>query len=262
MASAMTELKLLPYQEKELKVIKNYLKAGENLHIYGAEGTGKSFLLDWIYDNFNEIDNSRIPIYCRSSRTLKQILLYISGFLLNHFKHLESIDKFKRIKEIRYPSDIKKLNIRTLRNLVFSYILQDDFCVILDHLEYVTTKINSFLTVLYERVPVISASRQSWELTDYAFRGKLDYCLYLTPKLKLENLKKKDAFVLMAILCRNLKIDCTARQKMFDSVFRISKGNPGVISTIFEKAQRPKYHKDKGLNLKLIMIDSRIEDIA
>lgn len=122
---------------------------------------------------------------------MRQILLYIAGFLLDHFKHLESIDKFKKVKEIEYPSDIKKLSIRHLRNLIFAYITQDDFCVILDHLEYVTPKVNGFLTTLYEKALVISASRQSWELSDYSFKGRLDYCLYLIPKLRLENLKRR-----------------------------------------------------------------------
>jgi hypothetical protein len=249
-------------RELEMRRILTHIHNMKSLHLYGPEGSGKSALLEWAYTNWKDIYCSPIPIYCRSSRTLRQTLAYISGFLLNYFKHLKSIDKFKRIKEITSPTDIKKLNVRTLKNVIFSYILEDNFFVILDHLEYVTPRINSFLTTLYERVPVISASRQSWEVSDYSFRGRLDYFLYLVPNLRVENLKRKDAFVLMEMLCRNLHIDFPAKQRMFDEVFHISKGNPGVISTIFEKARRPEYQRDNGLNLPLIMIDSEIEDIA
>lgn len=182
-------------------------------------------------------------------------------FLLSHFSYLESVDKFKRVKKIQCGSDIKKLSIRTLRNVVFFYISLSDFYVILDHLEYVTPKINGFLTTLYEKAPVITASRQSWKLNDYSFMGRLDYSLYLVPKLGLENLKKKDAFVLMEILFCNLNIDYSARQEMFGEVFHISKGNPGIISMILEKARRPEYRKDNRVNLGLILIDSRIEEI-
>jgi len=129
-------------RQKEIETLLHHISNRESLHIYGPDGTGKSALLKWIYDNWQGIENTLIPIYCRSSTTLRQILLYIAPFLLDHFKHLESIDKFKRIKEIEYPSDIKKLSIRQLRNLIFSYIPQDNFCVLLDHLEYVTPKIN------------------------------------------------------------------------------------------------------------------------
>ena len=261
MASDVNRLELLPCQLKHIKTIITHIESKKNFHIYGLEGTGKSVLLDYIYDNWEKIDDSLIPIYCRSSRTLRQILLSISGFLLGHFKHLESIDKFKRIKKIKYSSDIKKLNIRTLRNIIFSYILQGDFCVILDHLEYVTPKINGFLTTLYEKVLVISASRQSWELTDYAFRGKLDYCLYLTPKLKIENLKRKDAFILMEHLYNNLNVKGSNRFQMFKEIFNITAGNPKAIREIFGMAHMPKYLKDNMLNLKLILIDCKMDKI-
>ena len=248
-------------RDREFAVILEHIAERKSLHIYGEGGTGKSALLDQVYD-FLKTRGTPIPIYCRSSRTLRSILLQMALFLLSHFSYLESVDKFKRVKEIQCGSDIKKLSIRALRNVVFSYISLADFCVILDHLEYVTPKINGFLTTLYEKAPVITSSRQSWELSDYSFRGRLDYCLYLIPKLRLDHLKKKDALVLMEILCDNLNIDYSTKRRMFDEVFHISKGNPRAISRIFETARRPEYLRDNRLNLKLIMIDSKIEDIA
>ncbi|HBR21649.1 MAG TPA: hypothetical protein DD713_03645 [Nitrospiraceae bacterium] len=243
-------------RQKEIKAILDYIKCGKNLHIYGSDGAGKSTLLDWVYNNISGFAPSLIPIYCRSSRTLRQILLSISGFLLGHFKHLESIDKFKRIKEIKYPSGIKKLNIRTLRNIAFSYISQDNFCVILDHLEYVTPKINAFLTVLYEKALVISASRQSWELTDYAFRGKLDYCLYLTPKLGVENLSRQDTFLLIKRLVGDTS---KVSGNLFKDIYHMTKGNPGLMEKIITKILKPEYHIGGNINLKLIMLDLEIE---
>jgi len=249
-------------RQKEIELLLHHISNRESLHIYGPEGTGKSVLLNWLYDNWQEIDNALIPIYCRSSRTLRQILLTIATFLLYHLKHLESVDKFKKVKEIEHPSDIKKLSIRQLRNLIYAYISQDNLCVILDHLEYVTPKINGFLTTLYEKALVISASRQSWELSDYGFMGRLDYCLYLIPKLSIENLKRKEAFVLMENLSSNLYLSLAAKRKLFEEVLRISRGNPEIISTIFERAHRPEYSRDNGLKLALIMIDSRMEELA
>lgn len=62
----------------------------------------------------------------------------------------------------------------------------------------------------------------------------------------------------MESFSRNLNIGFSATRKMLDEVFRISKGNPCVISTIFEKARRPEYLKDDRLNIGLIMIDSKV----
>jgi hypothetical protein len=243
-------------REKELRIIVSHINGGKHLHIYGSEGTGKSTIIDWIYDNWYEINNLLIPIYCRSSRTLREILLHISGFLLNHFKHLKSIDKYKDTKEIKNLIDIKKLNIRDLKNIIFAYIVKDNFCIILNHLEYVTPKINSFLTALYEKALVITASRQSWEITDYSFLGNLGYCLYLTPKLRIENLSKHDTFSLMKhIVGDNFK----EHGNLFEKVYRITKGNPGLTKKILTKAILPKYFIDGHINLKLIGIALKIE---
>jgi hypothetical protein len=261
MTSSISGFEPLPYQRKQIRTIINHLKKRRHLHIYGPEGTGKSALLDYVYDNWKKIDNSFIPIYCRNSRTLREILLRISGFLLDRFNHLESIDKFKRVKEIRHTEEIEKLNIRIFSNLVYTYLPQGNFCIILDHLEYVTPRIHALLRVLYEKALVITASRQSWELSDYNFRGKLDYCLYLVPKLRIENLRKKDAFALMENLYDSLKIDVSGKTQMLNDIFHITNGNPKMINEIFKKAQKPEYYKGRELNLKLILLDCKIDKI-
>jgi len=261
MISVNKKFELLPYQREKIEIIKNHIKRRKNLHIYGSEGSGKSVLLDWIYDNWDDDGGTLIPIYCRSSRTLREILLRITGFLLNHFKDLRSIDKFKDVKEIRYPSDLKKFNIRALKNIIFACIQKDRFCIILDHLEYITPKINSFLTALYGKTAVISVSRESWELTDYDFKGKLNYCLYLIPKLRIENLKRSESFTLMENLCGDMNIHVSIKQQIFKDIFHIAKGNPKMIREIVEKANNSEYFNDNRLNLRLLMIDYRINNI-
>jgi len=261
MSLASNGYELLPYQTKQIRKILTHIKGRKNLHIYGAEGTGKTALLDYVYDNWKKNDTSVIPIYCRTSRTLREIFQRISGFLLNHFRHLESVDKFKRVKEIKYPSDIKKLNMRTLKNLIFSYLPQADFCVIMDHLENVTPKINSFLSPLYERAMVITASRQSWEIADYSFRGRLDYSLYLIPKLRVENLQKKEALSLMQNLYDDAGLGILNKARAFEDIFCVTAGNPKMIAKIFEKAGNPQYLKGHTFNLNLILIDCEMDRI-
>lgn len=248
-------------RQNEIAKIRTCIDEMRSVHIYGPEGVGKTAILEHIYDNWNELRKPLIPIFCRSSRTLREVLLRISLFLLGYFKNLQSIDKFRQIKEIRYPSDIKKLSIRTLRNLVFSYISLGNFCIILDHLEYVTPKINSFLGVLYEKTLVITASRQSWEITDYKFKGKLSYCLYLIPKLRVINLPRTDAYILMEYLYESMYMRIPDKSQFFKEVFNIANGNPKIIIEIFDKAHRPEYLKNQICDLKLIQIDREIEKV-
>jgi len=238
-------------RDSEFAVVLNHIARRKSIHIYGDEGVGKSALLDGVYDLL-KAQGTPPPIYCRSSRTLRNILLQMALFLLSHFSHLKSVDKFKRVKEIRYCSDIKKLNIRTLRNVVYSFISMEDFCVILDHLEYVTPKINGFLTTLYEKAAVITASRQSWELSDYGFKGRLDYCLYHIPKLRVGYLSRQDAFSLMRSLAGNT---LDFHRSLFEDVYRVTKGNAGMTKAIVTRALLPEYHNSGHVNLNLIMID-------
>jgi len=246
-------------REREIGKLLFHISNRESLHIYGPEGTGKSALLNWAYDNWHALDHSLILIYCRSSRTLRPILLYIAAFLLDHFKHLESVDKFKNVKDIDHPPDIKKLSIRHLRNLIFAYIPQDNFCVMLDHLEYVTPKVNGFLTTLYEEAFVISASRQSWELADYRSKGKLANCLYLIPKLRIENLSRNDAHLLMEHIYGNLNRTIADKAPLLNEIFRITNGNPKMTLEILNKAREQKYIRNATCNLNLILIDLMME---
>jgi hypothetical protein len=153
----------------------------QSLHIHGLAGAGKTAVLEYIYQQWSEFHTDLIPIFCRTSRTFKEILLHIAGFLLQRSRSLENIDKFRRIKEIYRLSDLKAVNSRDLKNMIFNNIGHKKFCIILDHLEYVTPKINAFLT-LKDRAVIITASRQSWDIADYNFYARLDYCLWLLPK--------------------------------------------------------------------------------
>ncbi len=260
-------------RENELNKLLSTIRERKSLHIYGPEGTGKSSLLNWAYDNWGEAEHSLvpgaadhspgqhdsiIPVYSRDSSTFREIVLSISNFLLVHFERLKIIDKFKEVTEIRHVRDIKKLDIRALRNMIYAYLKQDKFCLMLDHLECVTPRINGFLGVLYEQLPVISASRQSWELTDYTFRGDLGHFLYLVPKLKVENLQKADALTLMKQIAGDARLD----GDLLERVYCISNGNPGLIKKIISMALEPKYLIYGSVDLNLIMLDLEIEKIG
>jgi len=248
-------------RNKEIGIIRDYIRYRKNLHIYGPEGSGKSALLDWIYNNWNDFDSSLIPVYCRNSRTLRKILLCITEFLLKHFKNLRSINQFNQVKKIRYLSDIKKLNLLELKKITFTYITEDNFCVILDHIKDVTPRLNSFLSILYEKALVITASRKSWEIKDYDFMSRLDYSLNLIPKLRIENLQKKDSFLFMEHLYNILNINFPNKLQTFKDIFHVTHGNPKMIKEIFEKAKQSEYFIGDMLNLGLIIIDCKIDNL-
>lgn len=104
---------------------------------------------------------------------------------------------------------------------------------------------------------------QHWDKIggDYSFTGNLAYCLYLVPKLGIENLKKKDAFILMQQRYNELGMKLPDKVRVFNDIFHISQGNPKVIHDILDKARKPDYIVDGKLNLNLIVIDCRMDEV-
>lgn len=245
-------------RDNEIGLIRSYINKMKPFHIYGLEGTGKTAVLDYIHQNWADMNTSLSPIFCRTSRTLKEILLPIAEVLLQRSRVLDSIDKYKRIKEIYRQSDLKEANSRELKNMIFNNIGHRKFCIILDHLDYVTPRINAFLTPLKDRAVTITASRQSWGITDYRFSAPLDYCLWLLPKVKIENLSKHESFLFM----KNIAGDSMkANENLFAEIYHITKGNAGLTKEAVNKALLPAYCADGHINLKLIMLDIEIQKL-
>ena len=243
-------------RNSKVDLIKTHINKMQSFHIHGPEGVGKTAILEYTYDNWKDLRTPLVPIFCRTSRTLKEILLHVAGFLLQRSRSLENIDKFKRIKEIYRLSDLKAVNSRDLKNMIFNNIGQKKFCIILDHLDCVTPKINTFLTPLKDRAVTITASRQSWDIADYVFSARLDYCLWLLPKMQIKNLSRDNAFPLMKQTAGD---NHTLEEKLFSEIYRITNGNPGSTKKILAKAILPKYLIDGHVNLKLIGVDIKME---
>lgn len=245
----------------EIATVREHIRRRKSLHIYGPDGAGKSALIDYLYCTWDEIGASPVPIYCRNSGTLREILVTIAEFLLGHSKKLIITDKYKREKQIVRSADIRTVSIRYLRNLVFPCIKKGDFCVVLDHLEHVTPQINACIGALHERSCVITASRQSWDLKDHSFTGRFVYDLWLIPKLRVENLQRKDALSIMERLYKRLNRKLPNKEDIFNEIFHITHGNPKMIKDILDKAGKPDYIVDGKLNLNLIVIDCRIDAV-
>jgi hypothetical protein len=260
-AVSLTKCAAIIGREKEIDIIRDCIRRRKGLHIHGPKGVGKSTLLDHLYTEWDVIGASCVPIYCKNSVTLREILVCIAEALLDRTGPLAGTDKYLEPIVINTISDIRTNSNRDLRNMIFPRIEQGDYCFILDHLDHITQGINAFLSSLHERACVITASRQSWVIGDYSFIGKIAYCLYLVPKLRMDNLNKKDALNLMQKLYVNSGMKLPDKVQHFNDIFHISQGNPKVILDILDKARKPEYIVDGKLNLNLIVIDCRIDAV-
>ncbi len=250
----------LPGRRREIDIIRDHIRRRKSLHLYGPSGVGKSGLLDYIHARWGEIPNPPVPVYCRDSGTLREIILCITNGLLGQFKHLKGLDKYQEPIELEMSNDVVDENILNLRNIAYRYLKSGDFCVILDHLERVTPRIHSFVSALHGCSSVITVSRQAWELGDFSsFSGSL--ALWHVPKLKVENFGKDDAFILMQFLHDSLKMNLFDAPGLFKDIYDISQGNPKMIETLFAKAKDKRYVHGGKLNLNLVVIDCRIDEV-
>lgn len=53
-----------------------------------------------------------------------------------------------------------------------------------------------------------------------------------------------------------------ADDSFFEYVYRITKGNAGMTKNIITKAMMPKYRVDGCINLKLILLDLKIDNLG
>ena len=248
-------------REGQLKTLTEQIRCRKSIHIYGPEGCGKTALLLLVSSNWKNIDRSITPVYCNDGRSLRDVLLALSLQFLSQFKKLELTDRFHRRHEFLHPYQLKSLNLDELKKAIYNCLPKRNFCIILDHLENVTPKVNSFMRVLYEKTVVITASRQSWEIRDMNSSGRLEYCLYLAPKLRMENLPPKDAFLLMQNIFHKSPLKVHNPRELFARVYHITRGNPGMITDIFRIAEGGGYISGGNLNLGLLLIDRKIENL-
>lgn len=249
-------------REKELKTLAAHIRQNKHLHIYGPEGSGKSALLEWAFDNWKHIDSPMIPIFCRNSRLLREIVLQVAAFLLRQLGSLQYTDKFGRVRTFRTRDELRNGTIAVLKQMVFRNLHKQSFFVLIDHCEPVTPRLNSLLTALYDRVPVITASRESWDLADYSFRGSLAYDrLYLAPKLRVDYLEKHHSITVLKKLSGPARLSRHEEEAFCEEVFQITESNLKEAARIIERACLPRYRVNGRINLKLIQLDLAIEAV-
>jgi hypothetical protein len=67
--------------------------------------------------------------------------------------------------------------------------------------------------------------------------------------------------MLMQSLYESFKMNVSDAPGLFTEIYDISQGNPKVIETIFTKAKDKKYLHHGRLNLNLVVLDCRIDEV-
>jgi AAA+ ATPase superfamily predicted ATPase len=225
-------------REKECYVISSLINQRKNIVIFGAEGVGKSAIINNVLNGFAGLNRFYSPV----SKTLKESLL--------NFMMYDSFDK----------KTIQKADILVLKKLFYGMLDKNKpEYIIFDHVESVEPKFYSFLVYITEaKIPLIVLCR-GLEKKDI---GHLRMSLFNFEKVEISNFDKPAADILIGHFIREFGIKITKEEDFKKQIFHFSKGNPKVIKGLCFLARDVKYQKSSGLDVKLMDLDRRISEVV
>jgi hypothetical protein len=225
-------------REKECAAISALISQRKNIIIFGVEGTGKSVIIKSV---LKEKNITRL-LYSQDSRTLKGALSNLAISISGNTKA------------------VQEANILALKNILYRIINEKKpEYIVFDHIESVEPKFYSFFVYLMEaKIPLIVLSRglQKQDI------GHLRISLFSFEKVEISNLDKPTADILIDYFIKEFGIKITKDADFKKQIFHFSKGNPKIIQGLCFLARDVKYQKSGGLDVKLMDLDRRINEVV
>ncbi len=221
---------------KEKEIISKAILDRKSLFVYGPEGVGKTFLLRHILEN---VKNSNIS-YSGNCSSLKNALL---GLLDYEYSRSSLVQK----------------NILSLKKLFYKLLKRENPYFVFDHIERVAPKFYSFFKYLMdEKIPFAIVGR---EISRKEI-GHLVMATFYFEKIEISNLDRLTTYTLVDHFIKEFRIKTTKEADFKKEIFHFSKGNPKTIREFCSLAGDAKYQKESCLDVKLMNLDLRINEIV
>lgn len=220
---------------KEKDIISKAILKRKSLFVYGPEGVGKTFLLRHILENINSAN----IFYSENCSSLKNALLSLLSYEYNRTSLLRN-------------------NILGLKKLFYKLLKREKPYFIFDHIGRVSPKFYSFFEYLMdEEIPftIISRGISRNEI------GHLVMATFYFEKIGIFNLNRATTNSLVDHFISEFNIKITREAEFKKEIFRFSRGNPKIIKELCSLAREGKYQKDSCLDVKLMNLDLRINEI-
>jgi predicted ATPase len=217
-------------RDAELKLVREHLRAGKNLAVYGPSGVGKTALVQ------AALAGRKAAVYCADTATLKtacELLLAQLGL------RVAEADNVQR----------KRAVLQALRRRRSG--------VVFDQVGRVSPKLLSLLENLHESHPLIVVTRSlAWKDI-----GHLKMILYNFDTLELTNLSEPDARQLVRGQIHQLGLTVPNPTEFEHDLWRLSHGNPGRILSLCQQAKQGHYAFGRRLDTRLLDLDRRIKSL-
>ena len=223
-------------REQECRSLDELMRQRKNILIIGQEGTGKTAIVEKVMAG----SAGKNILYSKRSTTLKETMVNM-------------------IESVQGGKDLAKKNILSLKKLCYQLLNDAQEYAVLDHIEWVEPQFYGFLSYLIERkLPFVIVTRHA----DKKNIGHLWMGLSDFTRLEIKNLDPIKAGQLIDHYetAFDLTIDTAADFKK--EVFKISEGNPKIIGQLCQLARDEKYRAKGYLNVKLMDLDRRINNVV
>jgi len=223
-------------RETELRIIDRLMDKKCNFVIFGEEGVGKSAILRRALAE----RGSSFQLFSSSSMTLKESLVNFILFGQNG------------------KNDISGKNILSLKRIFYPLLKRNPEYIIFDQLGRVGPKFCSFFEYLLDKeIPLLIVSRG---LRDDSI-GHLHMLLFNFEKVEIANLDKENTIALVEQYVNEYKLNLRRQDDFAMEIFHFSKGNPRVIKELCSLARDGKYRKDGHVDVNLMNLDRRIQEL-
>lgn len=217
-------------RESALQTVLDCARRRKHLAVFGAEGVGKTALLE------NAIRELPEAIFCSDTSTLNS-----------------ACDAL--LAPLGLPSSLT--NKLQRKRAILQTVRGRRLCFFFDHVCWVAPQLLSFLDILRESHTLIIAARSLAS----ADAGHLREILWDFEKLELRNLEEADARKLIRLQIEQRTLELPNPQQFERDVLRLSRGNPRIIVELCEQASKGHYVFGNHLSSSLLDLDRRINQL-
>jgi hypothetical protein len=218
-------------RDKELVIVREHLRDGKNLVVFGKEGVGKTALVT------EAVRGQRDAVYCADTSTLKTACESLLAQLHLTVPAADNIVRKRAILKATAGKDCR---------------------FIFDHTGWVSPKLESFLERIQESHSMIVVTRSiAW-----ADMGHLKLLLWDFDRLELAPLPRESMLKVLRAQMKELQLRVPDREHFEAEALRIAGHNLHVLVELCRQAANGQYVFGEHLSTGLVNIDRRIKELG
>jgi len=226
-------------RSKEIEELTKLIKKRRDVLLVGHLGSGKTAILERIYNEFN--GNGKHRILCvKESTPLKDTLIQIAYQIHDKYRDLRLWEVDDQEMVVQEWKDVKRkvtrMKIRDLAGVVLRSIHKKDYIVILDHLERVTPTAKSVMEILLDRCCVVGS------YSGYPQNaGNLRKLWWRFKKIEIKNLTKEETLQLIDYYFERYNILVENPGWFKKAIWKKTQGNPLAIKDLCHAGSLERY---------------------